>query len=442
MRSTSIAPFLNTVLHADALEALLAMPTGCVDVVMADAMYGTAKNFRYHWGVDPARGDPRKHGALNAPILQECRRVLKPGGILSWGQGFKFIPYFDNWFGPHRVWSPICTAQGMSFTPNTWVVQTREQQPLDHPNNMLVRVNRQLFVPLKLLHPCPKPVEEMRFLIGALTKPGQIILDCFCGLGSTLVAAQQLGRRWIGCDWWQPYCQVAMKRLEELNGHVDGPMLVDACVTLQPVTDPPVLTSYQCNNDHLIAQVARLYLRPGDRIADVTYGMGRFWRKVDLSQYDFHASDLLTVPDHPYDFRRLPYRSCEFDIHVFDPPYIHQRRGQPRQRIHGADYKNDETTRRFSFAEIIQLFRDGMAEGHRILKPGGLMLVKCQDQIDEKGRQRMAHIDVHNIAVNELGMDLEDQFVLTQPSPLLQFGRSNRHAKKNHSFLWAFRKKD
>jgi hypothetical protein len=54
---------------------------------------------------------------------------------------------------------------------------------------MLVRVDGQLFAPLKKRHPCQKAVEEMRFLIAALTKPGQVVLDCFCGLGSTLVAA-------------------------------------------------------------------------------------------------------------------------------------------------------------------------------------------------------------------------------------------------------------
>jgi hypothetical protein len=67
------------------------------------------------------------------------------------------------------------------------------------------------------------------------------------------------------------------------------------------------------------------------------------------------------------------------------------------------------------------------------------MLVKCQDMI-VNGQQLMAHIDVHNLAVHELGMRVEDYFVLTQPSPLLQFGRSPGHAKKNHSFLWVFRK--
>jgi hypothetical protein len=222
-----------------------------------------------------------------------------------------------------------------------------------------------------------------------------------------------------------------MYDMETLRGN-----LTDKALTAHP----PVLTSYHSNNDHLMAQVARLFFRPGHRIADVTFGRGRFWRKVDLSQYEFHPSDLLTVPEHPYDFRYLPYRSGDFNVHVFDPPYIHQRRGEPRQRVHGADYKNAETTRRFSYAEIMQLFRDGMGEGHRILKPGGLMLVKCQDQIDEAGRQRMAHVEVHDIAVRELGMEVEELFVLTQKSPLLPFGRSPRHARKNHSYLWVFRK--
>jgi site-specific DNA-methyltransferase (adenine-specific) len=209
--------FINKVFNGDALDLLRVIPTACLDAVIPDAMYGTAKNCRYDWGLDPAKGDPVKHWQYHQPIYDECRRVLRPGGILAWGQGFKFVPHFEDWFGPHRVWSPICRAHGVNFNPNAWVVQTRERQPVEHPNNMIVSVDRKLLVPLKKLHPCPKPVEEMAFMIEALTKPGQIILDCFCGLGSTLVAAQQLDRRWIGCDRSRRYCQVAMKRLDDLK---------------------------------------------------------------------------------------------------------------------------------------------------------------------------------------------------------------------------------
>jgi hypothetical protein len=197
----------------------------------------------------------------------------------------------------------------------------------------------------------------------------------------------------------------------------------------------PILTSYQSRNDFLMAQVAKLYFRPGDRIADVTFGKGRFWRQIDLTKYDFHASDLLTVPDHPYDFRHLPYRSETLDVHVFDPPYM---RNPPARRYMDADYKNFETTKGFSHDDIIQLYRDGMAEGHRVLKRSGLMLVKCKDEM-EGGRQRMSHIEIYDIAVKDMNMEVKELFVLTPKSLQIRFRHENR-ARKNHSYLWVFQK--
>jgi site-specific DNA-methyltransferase (adenine-specific) len=208
--------FLNKVFHEDALQLLQALPTASVDAVISDPMYGIARKCSYEWGEDPARGDPVKHWLYHQPMYEECRRVLKPGGVLAWAQGFKFVQHFNGWFGAHKVWSPICTAHGLNFRPNTWVVQTREERPIDNPNNMIVRVDRRSFVPLKALHPCPKPLEELAFMIDLLTQPGHIILDCFCGLGSTLLAAEQFGRHWIGCDLSKRYCQIAMKRMAEL----------------------------------------------------------------------------------------------------------------------------------------------------------------------------------------------------------------------------------
>jgi DNA modification methylase len=214
---SSIQHFLNTVFHEDALAFLRLIPTASIDNVISDAMYGTAKNCRYDWGLDPAKGDPIKHWQYHHPIYEECRRVLKPGGVLAWGQGFKFIPHFGGWFGRHRIWSPICKAHGMNFNPNVWVVQTKERRPIEHPNNMVVAVDRKLLAPLKKLHPCPKPVEEMLFLIEALTKPGQVILDCCCGTGGTLVAAARLSRQWIGCDRSHRYVEIAKERLTEVE---------------------------------------------------------------------------------------------------------------------------------------------------------------------------------------------------------------------------------
>lgn len=64
------------------------------------------------------------------------------------------------------------------------------------------------------LHPTQKPVALMKALIELTTLPGQLVLDPYCGSGTTLVAAASLGRRYLGIDVDEGYCQVARRRLE------------------------------------------------------------------------------------------------------------------------------------------------------------------------------------------------------------------------------------
>ena len=63
------------------------------------------------------------------------------------------------------------------------------------------------------LHPTQKAVELMEILIGLTTKEGQIVLDPFCGCGTTLVAAQNLKRDYIGIEINEEYFNNIQKRL-------------------------------------------------------------------------------------------------------------------------------------------------------------------------------------------------------------------------------------
>lgn len=203
--------FLNKVFNGDALDLLRTVPTECIDACIADPMYGLRNS--YDWGPDPAQGDPTKHWQYHRPIYEECRRILKPGGILAWSAGIKFYDYFSEWFGGHRVWTLARFGRTRTSSGNIWVVQTRKQKPVPFPTGKDGLIFYQPLADLRKMHPCTKTVEEMRFMVESLTEPGQIVLDCFCGLGTTLIAAEMLNQRWIGCDLSRRYCQIAMKRL-------------------------------------------------------------------------------------------------------------------------------------------------------------------------------------------------------------------------------------
>ena len=63
-------------------------------------------------------------------------------------------------------------------------------------------------------HPCTKPLEMMEHIIATSSRPGDVVLDCFLGSGSTAVAARNLGRNFIGCDMDELWVQRTRQRLD------------------------------------------------------------------------------------------------------------------------------------------------------------------------------------------------------------------------------------
>src|SRR5690606_33982970 len=64
-------------------------------------------------------------------------------------------------------------------------------------------------------HPTPKPIPLMAELVSASTRPGDLVLDPFAGSGSVLIAAKNLGRRAIGIEIEERYCELAAERLSQ-----------------------------------------------------------------------------------------------------------------------------------------------------------------------------------------------------------------------------------
>jgi site-specific DNA-methyltransferase (adenine-specific) len=67
-------------------------------------------------------------------------------------------------------------------------------------------------------HETEKPLEMLRDIVEISSRPGDLVLDCFMGRGTTAVAASQLGRRFIGGDIQEQWCAATVARLREAGG--------------------------------------------------------------------------------------------------------------------------------------------------------------------------------------------------------------------------------
>jgi DNA modification methylase len=84
------------------------------------------------------------------------------------------------------------------------------------------------------LHQSPKPVPLMTDLLRVVAKPGELVIDPFCGSGSTLIAARNLGLRAIGLEVEERYAEITAKRLEH------GDYAARSLATPLPLFEVPV----------------------------------------------------------------------------------------------------------------------------------------------------------------------------------------------------------
>jgi hypothetical protein len=197
---------------------------------------------------------------------------------------------------------------------------------------------------------------------------------------------------------------------------------------------PPPSALVRGSNADLIAAAVQVHLPAGARVADLTYGRGVFWQRCPW--VDVIGSDLHTVPERPYDFRSTPYDAASFDVVVFDPPYAHTGKNNSQAMI--CDQYQLHSIKGYSHADVMGLYREGMAEAVRIVRRGGQVWVKCKDEI-ESGRQRWAHLLVQQMA-DELGLRALDLLILEPHGRMVEARwEKQHHLRKNHSFLWVFK---
>ena len=87
-------------------------------------------------------------------------------------------------------------------------------------------------------YPTQKTEALLKRIINATTRPGDLVLDCFLGSGTSAAVAHKLGRRWIGCDLGYGAVQTARRRRLQRIVQETGPGF--ALYHLEDAPPPPV----------------------------------------------------------------------------------------------------------------------------------------------------------------------------------------------------------
>lgn len=126
-----------------------------------------------------------------------------------------------TWVKDHFTLNPL-TAAAVDYKPQSEPCLYGWRAGLNPPAPQKARTNVLEYPRLRktVLHPSQKPVELIRDLVMDATEPGDIVLDMFMGSGTTLVAAEELGRVCYGCELDLVHCDTIRQRWAQ---QVHGP---------------------------------------------------------------------------------------------------------------------------------------------------------------------------------------------------------------------------
>jgi tRNA G10 N-methylase Trm11 len=205
-----------------------------------------------------------------------------------------------------------------------------------------------------------------------------------------------------------------------------------------------VMSAHISGNADVFPEVLSLHVPAGSKIADVTYGTGVFWKKVDLEKYELLSSDIATG----IDCRDLPYDDESLDAIVIDPPYMEgllrnnktHKAGSGSHSAFREYYSNGDEVSHDGpkwHGAVTDLYYKAGKEAIRVLKEKGVAIVKCQDEVSAN-RQWLTHVEIIN-HYEELGFYTKDIFVVVrQNKAVIARLKKQVHARKNHSYFLVF----
>lgn len=192
-----------------------------------------------------------------------------------------------------------------------------------------------------------------------------------------------------------------------------------------------MVLSVDTDQGRILRNIMKLHNRGEPFELDPTYSKGVFYKNLPKPKYKFDLEPQVEGVEQA-DARHLPLADSSVGSVVFDPPF----------KASNSKVKGIVEQRFTAFPSVRHLwdfYYEAMVEFKRVLKPGGLLVIKCQDTVSS-GENHMSHFAIEKFA-EALNLKTIDLSILLARSTIWSPNQRNQqHARKTHSFFLVFRK--
>lgn len=204
-----------TIYHADCLEILPDIDPADIDLLLTDPPYGIGLSTFYHDNGRSTQGGRHAWPAKNHPPVVGDESSFDPSHLLRFGKAVLFganhfadkLPTSSSWI----VWNRLSGANDGADAELAWSNLGGTVRMFSH---MWTGYRRDSEIGFHV-HPTQKPVALMEWILDRWTEPGDLILDPYMGSGPVAKACHLMGRRYIGVEIEERYCEIAVQRLAQ-----------------------------------------------------------------------------------------------------------------------------------------------------------------------------------------------------------------------------------
>lgn len=196
-----------TIYHGDCREVL---PLVSADVLVTDPPYGVEFNGKATKHTSPGGGYTTSDSADIGPVaVRMALPTVRRGAVFTGVRNLFAYPepadigcvYCPSGAGIGR-WGFSCFHPVLFYGPRP-------------PGGMRPASIESFATSGESAHPCPKPLPWLLWVLSLVTCDGETVVDPFAGSGTTLRAAKDLGRKAIGVEIEERYCEIAARRMSQ-----------------------------------------------------------------------------------------------------------------------------------------------------------------------------------------------------------------------------------